>query len=313
MKRSTRFALLCALLLAALLAGCAPQAAATAVTQAAAASQAAAAPTPSPTPAGFDGQRAMQDVEYQMALGPRTPGSQAHEQVIAWMRSELEKSGWTVEMQEVTRMGHPVRNVIAKRGSGSPWTIVGAHFDSRMKADHDPDPAKRSQPVPAANDGASGVAVMLELARALPANLHGQVWLFFIDAEDQGEIPGWDWTLGSQALADSLTTQPDAVVILDMIGDADLNIYRERNSTPALTKSIWDTAASLGYDKYFIAQDKYSMLDDHTPFLQKGIHAVDIIDFDYPYWHTTQDTADKVSAHSLLVVGDSMLHWLEKQ
>ena len=258
----------------------------------------------------FDAQRAYRDVEYQLSLGPRIPGSPAHDQVIEWMQSELAKNGWTVELQETTQSGQPVRNVIAKRGSGSPWTIVGAHFDSRMRADQDSDPARHNDPVPGANDGASGVAVLLELARTLPADLEGQVWLAFFDSEDQGNLPGWDWILGSRALANSLTDKPGAVIVVDMIGDASLNIPQERNSDPGLTAEIWDTAARLGYHNAFLPQPGYSMTDDHTPFLQKGMRAVDIIDFDYPYWHTTQDTADKVSAESLKIIGDTVGTWL---
>ena len=128
---------------------------------------------------------------------------------------------------------------------------------------------ERNQPVPGANDGASGVAVLLELARTLPADIKGQVWLVFFDAEDQGNIPGWDWILGSRAFAQSLTASPDAVVVIDMIGDADLNIYQEKNSNPAITKEIWDIAAQAGYPQ-FIATPKFAMIDDHTPFLAKG-------------------------------------------
>jgi hypothetical protein len=95
-----------------------------------------------------------------------------------------------------------------------------------------------------------------------------------------------------------------------MIGDADLNIYREKNSDPTLTDQIWKAAKELGFEDKFIDHKKYDMLDDHTPFIEKGIPAVDIIDFDYPYWHTTQDTADKVSSTSLAVVGNTLLKWL---
>ncbi|MEA2008563.1 MAG: M28 family peptidase, partial [Chloroflexota bacterium] len=155
-----------------------------------------------------------------------------------------------------------------------------------------------------------GVAVLLELARALPENTSANVWLVFFDAEDNGRIPGWDWILGSRAFVENMEQRPQAVVIVDMIGDRDLNIHQEQNSTPLLRDEIWSQAKELGYAEYFLPTPKYSMLDDHTPFLEVGIPAVDIIDFDYPYWHTTEDTIDKVSAHSLQVVGDTLLAWL---
>jgi glutaminyl-peptide cyclotransferase len=265
---------------------------------------------PDTTPKPFDGEAAMQDVNTQLAFGPRIPGSEAHAKTIEWISSQVKSAGWQVEIQETELMGHPIKNVIAKRGSGTPWVILGAHFDSRMVADQDADATKKRQPVPAANDGASTVAVLTELARKLPSNLNKQVWLVFFDAEDQGDIAGWDWILGSRAFANSLTSKPDAVVIIDMIGDADLNIYKERNSNTAITDAIWNTAAQAGYGTQFIPKVKYSMEDDHTPFLEKGIPAVDIIDFDYPYWHTTGDTADKLSASSLKAVGETLHLWL---
>ena len=262
-------------------------------------------------PKVFDGQRALQDVVSQVRLGPRIPGSEPHRQIIAWIQQELTKSGWAAEVQTGSLLNHPIQNVIGKRKSGTPWIILGAHFDSRMLADQDPNPAQRNQAVPGANDGASGVAVLLELARVLPPELKAQVWLVFFDAEDQGDLPGWDWILGSRLLADTLTTKPDAVVVIDMIGDADLNIYQERSSNQALVKSIWAAAATAGFQKQFIPQPKYTMEDDHTPFLEHGIAAVDLIDFDYPYWHTTQDTPDKVSAESLKAVGETLVQWIK--
>ncbi|TLN28258.1 M28 family peptidase [bacterium] len=260
----------------------------------------------------FDGQRAYQEVLAQMALGPRTPGSVAHDQVVDWMVAELKGAGWDVEVQELEYQGQPVRNVIARRGSGTPWIILGAHYDSRLQADQDADPALKSQPVPGANDGASGVAVLLELARVLPAKTAkaGQIWLVFLDSEDQGDLPGWNWIYGSRAFVEQLEAAPSAFVLLDMIGDSDLNIYFEKNSDANLSRQIWETAASLGYRQQFIQEEKFRMLDDHIPFIQKGIPAVDLIDFDYPYWHTSQDTADKVSADSLEKVGQTLLVWL---
>ncbi len=257
----------------------------------------------------FDGARAYTDVQSQVAFGPRTPGSAGHAQVRAWMRMELESAGWTVKVHETTRMGHRIYNVIAKRGEAPPEIILGAHYDTRFFADHDPDIKKRSDPVPGANDGASGVAVLLELARTLPDDTV-PVWLVFFDAEDNGRIEGWDWILGSRAFVEENPVRPHAVVIVDMIGDADLNIYFEKNSDKLIRAEIWGTAERLGYGDVFINEEKYSMLDDHTPFLEAGIPSVLIIDFDYEYWHTTQDTVDKVSPESLRAVGDTLWHWI---
>lgn len=260
----------------------------------------------------FNGDRAYQDVLTQLAFGPRTPGSTAHQQAVDWMVTELKRNGWVVEVQELDYQGQPVRNVIAKKGSGDPWVILGAHYDSRLVADQDSNAELGQQPVPGANDGASGVAVLMEISRVLPGELAkaSQVWLVFFDSEDQGNLPGWDWIYGSRAFVEQLVGKPAAMVLVDMIGDADLNIYQEQNSDPELTRQIWASAASLGYSQQFLQQPKFRMLDDHIPFLQKGIPAVDLIDFDYPYWHTSHDTTDKVSANSLEIVGKTILNWL---
>jgi Zn-dependent M28 family amino/carboxypeptidase len=265
-----------------------------------------------PGPESFDGQRALMDVATQVAFGPRIPGSSGHAQVQDWMREELTNAGWESRVQSTERLGHPIENIIASRGDQAPKIIIGAHYDTRMVADNDPDESKRQEPVPGANDGASGVAVLLELARVLPED-SVPVWLVFFDTEDNGRIEGWDWILGSQAFVDELEFRPEAVVIVDMIGDSDQNIYIERNSNPALVNEIWGIAAELGYQESFIPTAKYSMLDDHTPFLQAGIPAVDIIDFDYPYWHTTADTFDKVSAESLEAVGRTLQAWISRR
>lgn len=269
-------------------------------------------PTATPTPEPFSGQRALDSVAYQVGLGPRVVGSPEHAKAVEWIQSQAQDYGWEVEIQETTFQGQPVRNIIAKRGSGVPWVIIGAHYDSRMVADQDADPQKQSQPVPGANDGASGVAVLLELARVLPKELEKQVWLVFFDSEDNGRLPGWDWILGSRAFVSLLEGTPDSVIVVDMIGDADLNIYKEKNSDAGLTDEIWGIAAQNGYGELFIPEYKHAMLDDHTPFREQGIRAIDIIDFDYPYWHTSQDTPDKVSAPSLEAVGETLRQWLLK-
>jgi glutaminyl-peptide cyclotransferase len=260
----------------------------------------------------FDGERALEDVKVQVSFGPRTPGSAGHAQILEWMRTELSGTGWDTQIQTAEMLGHPIQNVIASRSEEPPRIILAAHYDTRMIADNDPDPSNRLDPVPGANDGASGVAVLIELARVLPKDSI-PVWLVFFDAEDNGRIAGWDWILGSQAFVAELEYQPEAVVIVDMIGDADLNIYKEKTSDQELVDEIWAVAASLGYQQNFIPEPKYSMLDDHTPFLQAGIPAVDIIDFDYPYYHTTNDTVDKVSADSLEAVGATLYAWIAQR
>lgn len=258
----------------------------------------------------FDGSRAYQDVINQVNFGPRVPGSAAHDAEVEYITAELAKTGWQVTIQDTTYAGQRVQNITAFRTWTNQPIILCAHYDSRLVADREKDESLRSQPVPGANDGASGVAVLLELARVLPAE-ETDVWLVFFDAEDQGDLPGWDWALGASAYADALTVEPQVVILLDMIGDVDLNIYREISSNDELTDEIWQTAAELGYSDHFIDADKYQMVDDHTPFLEKGIPAVDLIDFDYPSWHTSHDTADKVSAQSLEIVGNVLMAWLK--
>jgi glutaminyl-peptide cyclotransferase len=257
----------------------------------------------------FNSQRALKDVQTQVSFGARIPDSQAHKKTIEFIQKELTNAGWSSKILQQNINGHTAINILATHHNNNPVILLGAHYDSRLYADNDPDPAKRNTPVPGANDGASGVAVLLELARSLPDE-SVQPGLLFIDIEDNGHIPGWDWIQGSQAFAETLAFQPKAVVILDMIGDADLNIFMEQNSDSELSRQIWITAKDLGYAANFIPEYKYTVLDDHIPFIKKGIHAVDIIDLDYPYWHTTQDTPDKVSATSLKIIGETILKWI---
>ncbi len=252
----------------------------------------------------FDGQRAYQHVLAQCAIGPRPAGSEGNARCAAYIMDQLKAAGWAVETQEFVYQGVNCRNVIGKAGptGGDRLLLLGAHFDTRLYADHDPDPANRQQPVLGANDGASGVAVLLELARTLGPPPY-EIWLAFFDAEDNGNINGWPFCVGSSYMADHLTTRPSGVIVIDMIGDADQQLYYERTSDQSLNGALWNVAAKLGYSQWFIPQPRHSLWDDHTAFLRKGIPAVDIIDFDYPYWHTVQDTPDKVSPASLERVG----------
>ena len=264
---------------------------------------------PSPTEE-FDGSKALSWAAWQIALGPRIPGSTARAEAADGIVTRLEELDWVVERQAFEYLGTGLENIAARRGGeAGPIVILGAHYDTRPKADMDA--LNPGQPVPGANDGASGVAVLLEMARVLSARVPGRaVWLVFFDGEDSGSIAAWDWVVGSREFVSRLTIQPQAAVIVDMVGDADLQLYWERNSDPAIESEIWQAAARLGHSA-FTSEARHSLLDDHTPFLEAGIPAVDIIDFDYPYWHTTQDTLDKISAASLEQVGRTLLAWLD--
>ncbi len=255
----------------------------------------------------------MRDVVAQMDFGPRSAGSAANRATGDYILAQLQQANWKTETQEFVFRNVPIRNIAAKIGQGGgPVVIIGAHYDTRPRADQDT--SNPTAPVPGANDGASGVAVLLELARVLnESRLKNEVWLAFFDAEDNGGLDGWQWSVGATYFAERLTASPYAVIVVDMIGDADQNIYWEQNSDGELQKELWLVAEKLGYGAQFIPQFKYSMEDDHTPFLRRGIRAVDLIDFDYPDWHTTQDTVDKVSAASLERVGRVLQAWIEKR
>ena len=125
----------------------------------------------------------------------------------------------------------------------TPYILIGAHYDSRYYSDQDPDPSSRNKPVPGANDGASGVSVLLELARTIPEASRKNVWLVFFDAEDQGRINGWDWIIGSQSFVNQIPVLPQKVIIVDMVGDKDLQLFYESNSDADLQQEIWNIAA----------------------------------------------------------------------
>jgi Zn-dependent M28 family amino/carboxypeptidase len=283
------------------------------------------APTATPAPKIFDGNHAYQVyLNDQMKMGARPAGSAADRATGDYIAAQLKASGWNVVTQEFQYRGVPIRNIYATIAAGrGPLVILGAHYDTRPRADQDA--ANPTAPVPGANDGASGVAVLLELARMLDVSkLKNEVWLAFFDAEDNGELNAcdllqkqpcdptrWAWSVGADYFAEHLPAKPEYVVIVDMIGDADQNIFFEASSDQPLQEELWGIAARLGYEKQFIPQIKWNMEDDHTPFLRRGIRAIDLIDFDYPHWHTTQDTADKVSGASLERVGRVLQTWLQ--
>lgn len=208
-------------------------------------------------------------------------------------------------------------NIIASFGlQKTERILLCAHWDSRPWADQDPISENRDKPIVGANDGASGVAVLLEVARHLQlAEPKYGVDIVLFDGEDSG-LPGQaeSYALGAQHFAKNkdFRYRPKFGILLDMIGDKDLQIYQEKNSVnyaPQIVERIWDRAAELG-SVPFHASLGYQVTDDHLPLLKVGIPCVDLIDFDYEYWHTLADTPDKCSPESLAEVGRLVLSLL---
>jgi Peptidase family M28 len=265
----------------------------------------------------FDGEKAFGYLQQQVSFGPRIPNTPAHEQTGDWILTRLRATADTVTVigfNHVIQRGDTLhlRNFLARfRPQAAERVLFLAHWDTRPHADQSADAAARRLPVPGANDGASGVAVLLGVADALKAKAPASgVDLLFVDGEDYGNFADTnDVLIGSRYFA---AHQPPGypplfAVLFDMVGDKDLDIYYEGNSqavAPEVVDRVWRTARDLGYGSTFRPGVKHTLIDDHVSLQRAGIHAIDVVDFDYPYWHTTDDTVDKVSAASLQIVGD---------
>lgn len=260
-----------------------------------------------------DGERAMQYVREIVAFGPRWPGSKGQEKVATYLRNKLkadhlEEDAFTAD----TPAGKlPMRNFIAKfEGTKDGIIVLGSHIDTLY-------PPKGNNFV-GANDGGSSTGLLLAIADQLRGKkLEGySVWLAFLDGEEA--INNWsdaDSVYGSRHLAakwqqDGTIGKIKAFLLADMIGDADLDILRDVNSTPWLEELVLQAAQRLGYQSHFFARED-AVGDDHQPFAKLGVPVADLIDFSYgynnSYWHTSQDTMDKLSGRSLKITGDVML------
>lgn len=275
----------------------------------------------------FDPQRAFAHLEAQVAFGPRNPGSEGHAACLTYLRNELEAVTDSLELQPFTHKSSAMfpgksfsmTNVIgiieAASGSAARQVVLLAHWDTRPVADRDPNPANRRKPIPGANDGASGVAVLLELARVLKASRPATtVIILFVDGEDfgsEGDLS--EWFLGSKYFSRHMGAhRPGRGILLDMIGDRNLVVEADSFSIradAALMEQLWSIAGALGYRSHFpeTPWPSASVYDDHLPLIEAGVPTVDLIDFDYPAWHTMADTVDQCSANSLKVVGDTVL------
>lgn len=258
----------------------------------------------------FDGDRAFQYLSQQVALGYRIPGSQASRDTSLLIEKILVDNGWSVDFQEFIFEGVVLRNIVASKNTLIPEIIIGTHYDTRQLSDQELDFINQQMPVLGANDGGSGTSVLLELSHHLDSNSKN-IWLVFFDGEDQGRINEWPWSVGADYFAANLENFPEKVLIVDMVGDNELKIFKEKNSSKELSEDIWSAAKMAGYGNNFINQEKYSLIDDHLPFLNRGIPAALIIDFEYPFWHTNRDDLENVSSDSLKIVGEVLLKWLE--
>lgn len=268
-------------------------------------------------PSEFNGPTAFGYLERQMSFGPRIPNKPGHRQTGDWLLAELRARADTVIVQEirhVTRRGDTLhlRNFLARfRPQATERVLFLAHWDTRPMADRSDNLGQQRLPVPGANDGASGVAVLLGVADALKARAPASgVDLLFADGEDYGDFADTnDVLIGSRWFAAHQPAgyQPLFAVLFDMVGDKDLQIYQEGNSVafaPEVVQRVWRVAAERGHERQFVPSVRHTLTDDHVSLQKVGLHAIDVVDFDYPYWHTTEDTLDKVSAASLQIVGD---------
>lgn len=262
---------------------------------------------------GFDGAKAYEHVSKIVSYGPRPPASEGIRHVQDYMREQLKSYGCTVDEDDFhasTPVGDvAMKNIVAKtQGTGQGIILLLTHYDSLSSVKN----------FVGAEDSASSDGVMLELARLLCGKKEpNSVWIAFLDGEEA--FVDWDkdedHTYGSRELAARLAVSGDlkhvkAVILADMIGQYGLAIPREGNSTKWLTDLVWKTAGHLGYGDVFVSRSE-TISDDHQPFLSRDVPSVDIIDWDGfqnpKYWHTEQDTLDKVSPRSVAIVGHVIL------
>ena len=273
----------------------------------------------------FDEKTAFEYLKKQCDFGPRDPSSKGHKLCMNFLIEEMKKFTKYVSVQKFTHYDLKnkktlhLANIIGKFVSSQSQTsrkILCAHWDTRPRADRDKDPENRNKPILGANDGASGIAVLLELSRIMskfppPVTID----VIFFDGEDYGEEGNLDeYFLGSKYFSKNLPYKGyECAILLDMIGDRDLRIQKEVFSNyyfSDLVNDIWNRARKLGI-KQFVPSINGEILDDHRILAEEaGIPSIVIIDFDYQYWHTIQDTPDKCSSESLKAIGDVIIDYI---
>ena len=270
------------------------------------------APRDAATAPSFDAGAAWRDVVRLVELGPRPAGSAPLARARQYIVEELTRAGLQVRLAsfEARTPDGPITmaNVIAVLpGRRRDVIMLGGHYDTKLFTDFR---------FVGANDGGSSAGLLLELARRLAGRRHEfTYWVVFFDGEEaRRDWSATDGIYGSRQLAAELRRSGEirrlrSVIVVDMIGDANLDIRRESYSTPWLTDLVWASARRLGYGAYF-RSDAIAVEDDHVPFLRARVPAVDVIDIDYPPWHTADDTLEQISPKSLGIVGEVILDTL---
>jgi hypothetical protein len=274
------------------------------------------------SPPKFDGKEAFKYLIAQCQLGPRNPGSEGHRRAKKYLLDNLKRYTNLVKTQEFVyqdtsqKIELELTNIIASfYPEKKQRMLLCAHWDTRPKADRDPDSSLRERPILGANDGGSGVAALLEIARIISQKKpKWGVDIVFFDGEDYGpEEKLEEFCLGSKYLAKNKGEyKPKLGILLDLIGGKELNIYKEGYSisyAPEVVDLVWSAAHKLKID-CFNDSIKYSIYDDHLPLLEVDIPCIDLIDYDYPYRHTSQDTPDKCSWESLQKIGEVLIEIL---
>ena len=286
------------------------------------------------TPAPFDADSAYAYVAHQVSFGPRVPGTAAHTACADWIASQLRRHGAdTVIIQQATVTRHdgkklPIRNIMGQFNPSSPTRVLlAAHWDTRPWADADDNPSMHNTPIPGANDGGSGVGVLLEIARQLGLKRPDiGVDLLMVDAEDSGisgEEPDGSssWCLGTQHWVENhpytAGNMPRYAIVLDMVGGTDARFHRElvsQQAAPAIVDKVWALASAIGHGDTFVNEPGAPVLDDHVFINGAGIPAIDIIENRNPatgsftpVWHTMADDMSSIDRRSLRAAGETTL------
>lgn len=280
----------------------------------------------------FDADSCYEYVGRQVAFGPRVPNSEAHRLCGDWLVAELRRHGAEVLEQTAVLEAFDgsklnARNILGKYNpAAKERVLLVAHWDCRPWADADPDEANHGKPVDGANDGASGVGVLLEIARQLKdSNPARGVDILFVDAEDYGSRNDDDsWALGARYFVEHMPGDyvPSEVVLLDMVGGANARFHREyfsQENAPELADAVWSMAAASGFGEYFPNAAGGGVTDDHLQFINHGIPAIDIIEFNpatqsgfNPRWHTVNDTMEGIDRRTLKAVGQTVLNYVSR-